>query len=351
MSPETLLVITPFAPAQAWIDDLRKKVPDIKVHVHPTKMYSKEVPEDIPVDVWENATALYTWKAFPSIELAPKLQYVQLHSAGANQILGLPLFEKTDIVFSTSNGVHPPQISEWVFASFLGFQHHFHEHLENQKKRNWVDPDSDEDVEDAVGLRVGILGYGAVGRQVARVAKAFGMDVHAHTLHERPTPESRKDDGFTEPGLGDPAGEFPSKWFHGKEQLNDFLGSDLDLFVITLPATPATANMIGEDHFDILSKKKTFISNVGRGSVVDTEALIAALDSNKIRGAALDVTEPEPLPADSKLWGYKNVFITPHCAGNSNHFNERTFKILAYNLERRSKGQPPVNQVDRSLGY
>jgi phosphoglycerate dehydrogenase-like enzyme len=74
--------------------------------------------------VWENATALYTWKAFPPIELAPNLQYVQLHSAGANQILGLPLFEKTDIVFSTSNGVHPPEISEWVFASFLGFQHH-----------------------------------------------------------------------------------------------------------------------------------------------------------------------------------------------------------------------------------
>ncbi|KAK7222492.1 hypothetical protein V2G26_010495 [Clonostachys chloroleuca] len=177
------------------------------------------------------------------------------------------------------------------------------------------------------------------------------MDVHAYTLHERPTLESRRDDGFAEPGLGDPAGEFPSKWFHGKKQLDDFLGSDLDLLVITLPVTPATANMIGEDQFDILSKKKPFISNVGRGSVVDADALVAALDSNKIRGAALDVTEPEPLPADSKLWGYKNVFITPHCAGNSNHFNERTFKILAFNLERRSKGQPLVNQVDRSLGY
>lgn len=124
MGSETLLVITPFAPAQAWIDDLRKKVPGINVHVYPTEMYAKEIPKDIPADVWENTTALYTWKAFPSIGLAPKLQYVQLHSAGANQILGLPLFEKTDIVFSTSNGVHPPQISEWVFASFLGFQHH-----------------------------------------------------------------------------------------------------------------------------------------------------------------------------------------------------------------------------------
>ncbi|VUC29240.1 unnamed protein product [Clonostachys rosea] len=340
MGTETLLIITPFVPAQTWINDLKKKVPGIQIHVHPTEMHNQEVPKDVPADVWRNVTALYTWKAFPPIGLVPNLQYVQLHSAGANQILGLPLVRADGHCLLYLQWRPPPADLRVV-----------HEHLENQKKRNWVDPDSDEDVEDAVGLRVGVLGYGAVGRQVARVAKAFGMDVHAYTLHERPTPESRRDDGFTEPGLGDPDGEFPSKWFHGKEQLSDFLGSDLDLLVITLPATPATANMIGRDQFAILCKKKTFLSNVGRGSVVDTEALIAALDSNQIRGAVLDVTEPEPLPANSKLWDYKNVFITPHCAGNSNHFNERTFKILAFNLERRSKGQPLVNQVDRSLGY
>uniref|UniRef100_A0A0B7K4Z9 Uncharacterized protein n=1 Tax=Bionectria ochroleuca TaxID=29856 RepID=A0A0B7K4Z9_BIOOC len=179
MGSETLLVITPFTPAQAWIDDLRKRVPGINVHVHPTEMYAKE---------------------FPTMCRLGK-RHGALHSAGANQILGLPLFEKTDIVFSTSNGVHPPEISEWVFASFLGFQHHFHEHHGNQKKRNWVDPDSDEDVEDAV------VEFWDTAQSADKLA--FGMDVHAYTLHERPTPESRRDDGFTEPGLVDPAGEFP----------------------------------------------------------------------------------------------------------------------------------------------
>ncbi|CAG9954415.1 unnamed protein product [Clonostachys rosea f. rosea IK726] len=282
MGSETLLVITPFTPAQAWIDDLRKRVPGINVHVHPTEMNSQRCA------VWENATALYTWKAFPPIELAPNLQYVQLHSAGANQILGLPLFEKTDIVFSTSNGVHPPEISEWVFASFLGFQHHFHEHHGNQKKRNWVDPDSDEDVEDAVEHLAHII-FEVEFWDTAQSADklAFGMDVHAYTLHERPTPESRRDDGFTEPGLVDPAGEFPPS------------GSTPRSSSTTSSAPTSTSFLI------ILSKKKTFISNVGRGSEVDTEALIAALDSEKIRGTALDVTEPEPLPADSKLWAMR----------------------------------------------
>lgn len=176
------------------------------------------------------------------------------------------------------------------------------------------------------------------------------MDVHAYTLHERANPESRKESGFTEPGLGDPEGQFPSEWFHGKDQLNTFL-ADLDLLVITLPLTPATRNMLSKEQFDILSKKKTFVSNVGRGAVINTDDLIAALDAKQIRGAALDVTEPEPLDESSKLWDYNNVVITPHCAGNSNHFNERTFKILRHNLERRARGEAEVNRVSKSLGY
>ncbi|KAK2594010.1 hypothetical protein QQS21_008272 [Conoideocrella luteorostrata] len=348
---DVLLIIVAFIPTKKWVDDLKARVPGIEIHIYPTEMYAQEIPNNVPEDVWFRTTALYTWKAFPTRELAPRLQFVQLHSAGCNQILGNPLYEKSEIAFCTSNGVHPPQITEWVFATFLGFQHHFQEHFENQRKNNWVDPSSDEDVEDAVGLRVGIMGYGSIGRQVARVSKAFGMDVHAYTLHERSTPESRRQNGFTEPGLGDPEGQFPSKWFHGKEQLKDFLTSDLDLLVITLPQTPQTTNLIGKEEFAWLERKKTFLSNVGRGVAVDGEALIAALDAGQIRGAALDVTNPEPLPANSKLWNYKNVVITPHCAGNSNHFNERTLNILSHNLERRAKGLEVVNRVSKSLGY
>ena len=177
------------------------------------------------------------------------------------------------------------------------------------------------------------------------------MEVYAYTLHERATAESRKTDVFAEPGMGDPEGKIPSKWFYGKEQLNEFLGSDLDLLVITLPLTKETKYMISREQFGYLAKKKAYVSNVGRGAVINTDDLIAALDEGLIRGAALDVTDPEPLPQDHKLWGYENVIVTPHCSGNSNHYNERCFKILTYNLERRMQGKEMVNRVNRTLGY
>lgn len=200
-------------------------------------------------------------------------------------------------------------------------------------------------------LNSGILGYGCIGRQVARVGKALGMESYAFTLHERATAESRRDDSFTEPGLGDPEGEFPVKWFHGAAQLDEFLGTGLDLLVITLPLTDLTRGMIGSKQFEIMSKKKTFVSNAGRGAIIDTGALVEALEKGQIRGAALDVTDPEPLPEDHALWKAPNVIITPHCSGNSNHYNERVLKILAYNLERARDGKPLVNVVDRKLRY
>ncbi|UPL02675.1 hypothetical protein LCI18_013609 [Fusarium solani-melongenae] len=382
-SPEVLLVITPFAPKQEWLANLNAKCPSVEVITYPTELYAQEVPKEVPADVWKRTTCLFTWKAFPPKEWVPNLQFVQLLSAGCAQIFGLPLFEETEIAFSTSNGSHAyipllpadfiiannnrPQVSEWVIGTWLAHQHFCRSlprlcdiqlliqpvphYLDLQKQRRWVDPDSDEDTEDSVGLRVGILGYGNIGRQVAKIATSLGMDVHAYTLHERGTAESRKDDGFVEAGLGDPDGLLPSKWFHGKDQLNDFLASDLDLLVILLPLTEQTRNMISKEQFALLSKKKTYVCNAGRGPIVNTEDLIMALDTEQIRGAALDVTDPEPLPSDSKLWGYKNVIITPHCAGNSNHVYERVFKIMTYNLERRSKGEQPINKVRKSLGY
>lgn len=200
----------------------------------------------------------------------------------------------------------------------------------------------------------GILGYGSVGRQCAVLGRALGMDVHAYTLHERPTPESRRDDSFTEKGLGDPAGEVPSRWFHGQEQLDDFL-KGLDILVIVLPLTAKTHGMIGKRELEMLGGRrggrKAFVSNVGRGPIVKTDDLIDALNDGVIGGAALDVTDPEPLPADHALWRARNVVITPHVSGNSTHYNERVLKILLENMGRRSRGQEMMNQVNRALGY
>lgn len=158
------------------------------------------------------------------------------------------------------------------------------------------------------------------------------------------------DGSFAESGLGDPTGELPSRWFHGQEQLNDFI-SGLDLLVVTLPLTPATKDIISTEQLEALGKRKGFLCNVARGPVVNTDALMAALNNGTIRGAALDVTDPEPLPPDHALWKAKNVIISPHVSGNSNHYNERVLKILAQNLHRRAQGKPLINKVNKSLGY
>lgn len=176
------------------------------------------------------------------------------------------------------------------------------------------------------------------------------MDVHAFTMREKATAESRKTESFVEKGLGDPNGEIPSRWFHGKDQLNEFLGG-LDLLVITLPLTSLTQGMIAREQLQILGKKKAFVSNAGRGPIVNTDDLVEALNDGVLKGAALDVTDPEPLPPDHPLWKAKNVIITPHVSGNSTHYNERVLKILRENLKRRYEGKHVINGVNRSLGY
>lgn len=206
---------------------------------------------------------------------------------------------------------------------------------------------------DSPGLRMGILGYGAIGRHAARLGQALGMEVYAHTRSEKATPESRKDDSYCVPGTGDPDGLIPTKWFHGssKAVVNDFLSQDLDLLVLSLPLTKDTHHILGPEQFEILSKKKTFVANIARGQHIDTDALLVALQEGKIRGAALDVTDPEPLPDGHPLFTAPNVFITPHISWQSAHLVDRLQRIVATNLEKLGKGEPLVNLMNREHHY
>jgi phosphoglycerate dehydrogenase-like enzyme len=197
------------------------------------------------------------------------------------------------------------------------------------------------------------LGYGAIGRQVARVCTAMGMSVHAYTLHPRDTPASKRDRSYTPPGLGDVDGALPSKWFSGgsTEELHEFLGCGLDLVVVALPLTPSTTGLISKAEFEVLGRNKTFLSNVARGPIVDTDALYDALEKDVIRGAAIDVTDPEPLTDDHKLWTAKNIIITPHVSGNSTAYAFRVFEILKINLRNLIEGRDLMNKVNRKDGY
>ncbi|CAM1505824.1 Fc.00g114610.m01.CDS01 [Cosmosporella sp. VM-42] len=347
----TVLLIAPFTPPPAQIKAIRDEYPNVKLISYKLPWGQPHLGDDFPTDEWKNVKVLLTSTYLPSQDLVPNLQYVQLTSAGANHLLDKPLFKDTDVPFCTANGVHGPQISEWVITTFLAFQHHIYTYRDYQKQAKW--DRNIESTEDSYGKRVGILGYGSIGRQVARVATAMGMSVHAYTLHPRSTPESRRDNAFSPPGIGDPDGIYPSKWFSGgsKEEIHEFLASDLDLLIISTPLTEKTRGLLSKPEFRVLSKKKTFVSNIARGPIVDTNDLIDALDQGVIRGAALDVTDPEPLPDGHRLWSAKNVFISPHVSGQSDVYYDRVLEILRVNLGRLSEGKDLVNKVNRNDGY
>ena len=222
-------------------------------------------------------------------------------------------------------------------------------------------------VHDLVRQRVGVLGYGSIGRQVARVASAMGSIVLAYTASPRPTPESKKDHGFIVPGTGDPDGSIPEEWFSGldKESLHNFLAQDLDHLLVSVPLTKETNHFLAAPEFAILSKRNAFISNISRGQVINQDDLIASLyqyDKDKkggkdevnrkgLRGAALDVTDPEPLPEDSPLWDAPNCIVTPHISGLGSTYLDRAIQVLEVNLDRREKGEKMINVVDRKKGY
>ena len=229
--------------------------------------------------------------------------------------------------------------------------HNFLSYAAKQKEQTWSRLDGL--ALDSPGLRMGILGYGAIGRQCARIGQALGMEVYAYTRSERSTPESRKDDSYFVPGTGDPDGLVPTKWFHGssKEAVNEFLAQDLDFLVLALPLTEATTSILGREQFDILAKKKTFVSNIARGPHIDTDALLDALREGKIRGAALDVADPEPLPDGHPLFTAPNVFITPHVSWQTPHLMTRILDIVEKNLDSLSEGKPLINVMDREHHY
>ncbi|KAM0543388.1 hypothetical protein ACHAPJ_012347 [Fusarium lateritium] len=173
------------------------------------------------------------------------------------------------------------------------------------------------------------------------------MEVYAYTHHERSTPESRRIKMYPIPGIGVPDGITLSKWFSGatKEDINNFLSQQLDLLVISLPLSGSTQGLLGAEQFQVLGKnhKKTFISNIARGPIIDMDALVHALENGLIRGAALDVTSLEPLPRGHPLWRAPNCVVTPHISWLSAKYLDVLVGLLVENLERLANGEPVVN--------
>lgn len=294
-------------------------------------------------DVWPEIEVLYTTKLVPLPEAAPRLRWVQGHFAGVDQLLGHPLLHR--VILTTSSGIHAPAMAEYILMMVLAFAHRLPRMIEHQQRAEWPQQRwalfVPHELRDAT---IGLIGYGSIGRETARLARAFGMRVVALKRHI----DQLADDGWRLPNVGDAAGEHIDR-LYAPDQLQAML-AECDYVVVAAPLTPETRGLLGAAEFQAM-KREAVIINVARGGVIDEAALIDALRTQVIGGAALDVFEQEPLPANSPLWRLPNVVLSPHVSGFTPHYDERAMALFAENLRRYVAGEPLLNVVDVQRGY
>ena len=212
------------------------------------------------------------------------LELVHLFCTGTDHISDLPIYTEFDVAVTTSAGAPAPIIAEWVIMNILIASHKYNTLRDWQLKHAWDESGGGKalftTVSSTVGKRLGILGYGAVGRQVANIAHSMGMKVIAHTASPRQSPASKQYRGYGIPNTGDPNGEIPSEWYHGtdKDSIHDFLAQGMDYLLVSVPLNKTTRNLLGKREFEILTEShNTFVINISRGEIIDQGALIEAL--------------------------------------------------------------------------
>lgn len=317
--------------------DLREVSPRLNIERH--------FP-DVPDDVIANTEVLYAGRYFPEPENAPLLRWIQLHSAGMNHTFKHRIVQAEDILITSTSGIHATNMAHYTLMMMLSFNYKMLMAHDLQSKAEW--PDHAADLFAPVDLAeqtVGIVGYGSIGRELARLCSAMGMTVLASKRDVMNTADS---DGYIEQGTGDPTGDIPDRIYPAEAVAS--MAKDCDYLVIIVPMTPETKNMINDDVFDAM-KDTAILINIARGGVVDEPALITALSSGKIGGAALDVFQQEPLPSSSPLWNLDNVIITPHISGFTQSYNEKAAKVFKENLKRYLDNRPLLNQLNRKKGY
>ncbi len=303
---------------------------------------------DVPETAWPDAQILYTGRKLPRPDQAPHLKWVQMHSAGIEHLYPEPLYrDRPDITFTTASGVHVRQMGQFALMMILAFHFKLKRMIEMQQGNIWRD---DRAVIfqplDLHMQTVGIVGYGTIGREVARLTKHIGMTVLAtkrDAMHPAQSP-----DEYAPSGTGDPTGDIPDRLYPGEALAT--MARECDYLVNLLPFTEKTRHMINADVFAAMKPSAVFI-NLGRGGVVDDAAMIEALKNGIIAGAGLDVFETEPLPHTSPLWRMENVIISPHVSGGSATYHEKAAELFLANLKRYQEKKPLYNRVERARGY
>ena len=328
----------------AFTDELVKQISEVSPRLTVEKIVSRKA-EEISDEVWKRVEVLYTNRVLPRPEQAPHLRWIQFHWAGLDHALEEPILQREGMNFTNMSGASASQMAEHAIMMMLALGHHLPDIFTHQKKADW--PSGRWELFTPHELRgsiVGIVGYGSIGRQIARLLQVFGATVLA-TKRDVLHPE---DTGYILEGLGDPGGDLVNR-LYPPQALCSML-EECDYVVVTLPRTTATRGLLGAKELSSI-KPNAFLVDISRSEIVDHTALIPLLREHKIAGAALDVFPVEPLPADSPLWKLPNVILTPHIAGFSPHYDQRAVDLFTQNLQRYLEGLPLYNRLNLKLEY
>ena len=326
MRNDTIFVLVgPAEPAEAQLAKLRKQLADVKIIAGS----SAEAFEGTAVDAgvlcnWSGSIVLFE-KVF---QMCPNLLWVHSRSVGLERTL-FPELKESSVPLTNGAGVFSASLGEFALGAILCFAKDFRRMIRNQMAGVW----EPFDVSWVSGHTVGIIGYGDIGHAIAERVRALGMTVFAVRRHA-----SRSE-------TADPliAQSYPPE-----RRLEMIARSDY--VVVAAPLTSETRGMIGEAEFAAMQPTVVVI-NVGRGPVINEEAMVAALSSGRIRGAALDVFDHEPLPAGHPFYKLENVLLSPHCADHTPHWLDNAMQFFIEQYERFRKGEALRNVVDKKLGY
>ena len=264
---------------------------------------------------------------------AQKLRWIHAPTAAVHQLM-FPELVKRDVVLTNAHEVHGPVVAEHVIALIFALAKKIPQATRLQQKRIWGQDAMWNDgsrPREIAGSTLGLIGLGSIGRRVARMASALGM----HVIAVREHPEKEKPEGVSA--------------VYASAQLKELL-SQSDFVVMAAPLTDTTRGSIDADRLSAI-RPDAHLINVGRGAQVNEAALAKALRNHRIAGAALDVFEQEPLPAESPLWELENLLITPHTAGLTEKLWQRHYALFSENLRRYLAHEPLLFIVDKSKGY
>jgi phosphoglycerate dehydrogenase-like enzyme len=333
-NPLSTVVIAMSVP-KAILSRFRAEFPEIRFTVPTDETVdggdAEKARETLTEDDVRDADALIGWE-LPAhlLEAATRLRWMHAGGAGVERY-ELAQIAARGVILTNSSGVSAPNMAEHVLGMMIALTRRFPQLIVAQTRREWRDETTHREVGELQGQTVLIAGIGEIGREVAQRAAAFGMRVHGLRRRAEASPPAGFDQVFAIADL-------------------HMALADADHVVVTLPNTPRSRGLFDTAAFAAM-KPGAVIYNVGRGPVIDTAALIAALESGHLSGAGLDVTDPEPLPEDSPLWDMENVLITAHTSGATPRYWDRQADLIADNIRLIQRGDAPRNLVDLEAGY